>query len=250
MACSQRRRSNPSSSSRPHQEGHPGHRGLVRLALQWPEHPEHLHRLGDPFEGMSPEVFQPHRLPYQTRRHTADHHRVGRRQPFQAGGNVHRIPRRQVLMPSPTAHFSHHHRPRMEANAHGQLHAFLPLQTGIERRGDGVHNAQPRMHPTQGIVFVRHRPAKVHQQAIAEILRDVARVLVNDLGRGRLVGAHDLAQVFGVELLGEFRGVGEVTEHDGELAAFRLWGNAARGRSIAEHPVHCSCCASVHGGSR
>ena len=59
------------------------------------------------------------------------------------------------------------------------------------------------MHAAQGIVFVRHRPAKVHQQPIAEILRDVARVLLNHRGGGRLIRPHDLAQVFGVELLRE-----------------------------------------------
>ena len=59
------------------------------------------------------------------------------------------------------------------------------------------------MHAAQGIVFMRHGPAKIHQQPVAEILCDVAFVLVNHLGGGRLVGAHDLPQVFGVELLGD-----------------------------------------------
>jgi hypothetical protein len=152
-------------------------------------------------------------------------------------------------MPSPTAHFSHDHGAGMQANAHGELYPFLPCQARIERCGDGRDSAQPRMHPSQGIVFMRHWPAKVHQQAISEILRDVARVLLNHLSRSRLVGPHDLAQVFGVELLGEARGVRQVAEHHGQLPAFRCRGNAGRGRSIAQHLVSCACCAAVHGGS-
>ena len=80
------------------------------------------------------------------------------------------------------------------------------------------------MHAAQGIVFVRHRPAKIHQQPIAEILRDVARVLLNHCGGGRLIRPHDLAQVFGVELLREPGGVRQVTEHHGQLPAFGLRG--------------------------
>ena len=77
-------------------------------------------------------------------------------------------------MPPPTAHFSHHHGSGMDTDPYRQLHALLPLQTGIERRGDRRDDASPRMHAAQGIVFVRHRPAKIHQHPIAEILRDVA----------------------------------------------------------------------------
>ena len=208
----------------PHQEGHPSRRGLVRLDLQQPAHPKHRHRLGDAFEFMSPEVVQGNRLPHQAGGDTAEDHRVGRGQAFQAGGNVHRVPGGQVFMPPATAHFPHHHGAGVEANAHGELHAFLLLQTRIERRGERVDQAQPRMHAAQGIVFVRHRPAKVHQQAIPEILRDVARVLVNHLGGGGLVGAHDLPQVFGVELLGEPGGVRQVAEHHRQLPPFGLGG--------------------------
>jgi hypothetical protein len=41
----------------PHQEGHAGHHGLIRMLFQRPEHPEHRHRLGHPFEGMPPAVL-------------------------------------------------------------------------------------------------------------------------------------------------------------------------------------------------
>jgi hypothetical protein len=95
----------------------------------------------------------------------------------------------------------------VEANAYRELHAFLPLQARIERRGEDRDQAQPGMHAAQGIVFMRHRPAKVDEQAVPEILRNSALVLVNDCGGSRLVGPHDLPQVFGVELLGEPGGI-------------------------------------------
>jgi hypothetical protein len=119
----------------------------------------------------------------------------------------------------------------MDTDPYRQLHALLPLQTGIERRGDRRDDASPRMHAAQGIVFMRHRPAKIHQQPIAEILRDVARVLLNHCGGGRLIRPHDLAQVFGVELLREPGGVRQVAEHHGQLPAFGF-----RGR-----PPSCLC---------
>ena len=96
---------------------------------------------------MPPQVLQPNRLPHQARRHLTDHHRVGRRQPFQARRNVHRVPRGQVLVPPPTAHFSHHHGSGMDTDPYRQLHALLPLQTGIERRGDRLDMPSPACTP-------------------------------------------------------------------------------------------------------
>ena len=159
-----------SSSSRPTRKGTPATVGWSALGLQRPAHPKHRHGRGDPFEGMPPQVVQPNRLPHQARRHRADHH-VGRRQPFQARRNVHCVPGGQMLMPPPTAHFSHHHGSGMDTDPYRQLHALLPLQTGIERRGDRRDNAQPRMHAAQGIVFVRHRPTNTP----APHRRDTAR---------------------------------------------------------------------------
>jgi hypothetical protein len=79
------------------------------------------------------------------------------------------------------------------------------------------------MHGAPGVVFMRHRIAKVDQQPIAEVLCDMAFVTLDDRGRGLLVGADHGAQVFGVELAGELRGAHQVAEQHRELAAFGLW---------------------------
>ena len=47
--------------------------------------------------------------------------------------------------------------------------------------------------------------AKVDQQAIAEILGDMALKALDDRGTGGLIGPHHLPQVFRVELAGEAR---------------------------------------------
>ena len=105
---------------------------------------------------------------------------------------------------SPTAtHFADHDRPRMNAETHGELHPFVALQARIQGHGDGLDNAQTGMEGTLRIVFVRHRPAEIDEQSVAEILGNIALKLVDDLRSGFLIGADDLAQVFGIELLGE-----------------------------------------------
>jgi hypothetical protein len=64
----------------------------------------------------------------------------------------------------------------------------------------------------------------------SRILRDMARVLMDDRGRGLLVGAHHRAQVFRVELARELGGAHQVAEEHRELSSFRL-GGPLRGAS-------------------
>jgi hypothetical protein len=65
--------------------------------------------------------------------------------------------------------------------------------------------------------------AKIDQQAIPKILRDMALEAGNHLGAGLLIGPHYRAEVFRIKLTGEHGGLHEVTEQHGELAPFRLW---------------------------
>jgi hypothetical protein len=87
----------------------------------------------------------------------------------------------------------------MDAEPHRKLHIVLCRQTGIQGR-DGLDNAQAGVHRAPGIVFMGRGIAKIDQQPITEILGDMACVVLDDLGRGLLVGADDCAQVFRVEL--------------------------------------------------
>ena len=76
------------------------------------------------------------------------------------------------------------------------------LQSAIQG-AHGLDDPQARVHGALGIIFMGTGIAKVDEQAIAELLRDVPLKALDVLGGGLLVGAHHLTQVFGVELLAE-----------------------------------------------
>jgi hypothetical protein len=69
------------------------------------------------------------------------------------------------------------------------------------------------------IVFVGSWKTEVDEQPVAEILRNVSVIPTDDLGAGLLIGAHDLAKVFRVELCRKSRGLHKIAEHNGELAS-------------------------------
>ena len=97
----------------------------------------------------------------------------------------------------------------------------------------GLDHPKPGPHGALRIIFVRLGIAEVDEQAIAEILRNMAVKALDHLGTGVLIGAHDLAQVFGIELAGERGRVHQVTEQHGELTAFGLGaGWSAEGRIL------------------
>src|SRR5262249_55083291 len=93
---------------------------------------------------------------------------------------------------------------------------------------DSLHNAQAAVHGAPGLVFMGRGVAKIDQQAITEILRDMAFILLDDLRRGFLVGTHHGAVVFRIELARELRGTHQVTEQHRELPPFRLRDRADR----------------------
>jgi hypothetical protein len=70
------------------------------------------------------------------------------------------------------AHLTSHDQTGMDAKTHRQLHALSRLQTRIEYP-HSLHNTQAGVHGPPGIVFMRPGIAKVHQQAVAQILGDV-----------------------------------------------------------------------------
>ena len=90
----------------------------------------------------------------------------------------------------------------MDADAHGKPDALMLFQASVQRP-HSVQDAQASMHGPLGIVFVGLWIAKVHQQAIAEILGDIPVKTLDHLDTGRLISQHDLAQVFRIKLTGE-----------------------------------------------
>ena len=117
----------------------------------------------------------------------------------------------------------------MDADTHGELHAIVALKLSVDG-GHTVDIAQTRVHGSHGIVFVGAGVAKVDEKAIAEILRNMPLIALNDLGCCLLICPYHLAQVFGVEFPREFRGADQIAEHDRELAAIGVWNRLFDGR--------------------
>ena len=119
---------------------------------------------------------------------------------MQAGGQVGGLTERQLFQPGTSPHLTHDDQAGMDAQAHRQAHPPFLHQASIQR-AHGLHDGQARPHRPLGIVFMGLRIAKVDQQPIAEILCDVSFKAIDDRSTGLLIGPHNLAQLFGVELL-------------------------------------------------
>jgi len=135
-----------------------------------------------------PQVFQGKGALHQPCCHGTNHHGIGRCETLEPRRNVGRFPERQVLVPSAPSHHPYHDRAGVDAEPQGEVHTVLCRQTGIQGSA-GLDNAQAGVHRTPGIVFMGRGVAKIDEQPIAEILGDVALVLLDDFGSGLLVSA-------------------------------------------------------------
>ena len=107
----------------------------------------------------------------------------------------------------------------MDADTDRQPDACVPRQARIEL-SHSRHQAKTGAYRPLGVIFMRLRIAKVHQEAIAQILRDIAAEALDHRRTGFLVGPHYLPQVLRVELDSESRRVHEIAEHHCKLAPF------------------------------
>jgi hypothetical protein len=60
----------------------------------------------------------------------------------------------------------------------------------------GLDDPQPGPHRPLGVIFVCQGVAEVHQEPIAEGLRDISVEAGDHFGAGSLIGLHHLAQLF------------------------------------------------------
>src|SRR5215471_5221780 len=109
----------------------------------------------------------------------------------------------------------------MDPDPHGELYPLLLLQASIQCP-DGLHDAQPGPDGSGGIVLMCLRIAKIDQEAIAEILCNMALKVPDDLRTRGLIGTHDLTQIFRIKPPSQSRGVNQIAEQDSELTAFSL----------------------------
>ena len=144
-------------------------------------------------------------------RRRRDHQRIGRRQGLQARRNIGRLPQRQGLVTCSRPDVAHHDETRMHAQAHRDR-----LPGGQRALGgawsEGLQNAKARPDGPLGVVFMGHRIAKIHQHAIAEVLRHIAVKALDHLGAGLVIGAHHVPKVFGVQVARQPGRVHQVAE--------------------------------------
>jgi hypothetical protein len=132
-----------------------------------------------------------------------------------------------LLVPAPATDVSDDHWSRVDAKPDGELHAVAGLQTRIQPP-DSLDEFHARVHRPLRIVFMRLWVAKVDQQTISEVLRNMPLVALNYRGRSLLIGPHDSPKVFRVKLPREHRRAHQVAEQHGQLPPFGLVGPADR----------------------
>jgi hypothetical protein len=92
---------------------------------------------------------------------------------------------------------------------------------------DGGEQCQARMQGAPGVVFMRLRPTKIDQEAISQLLRNMAAVALDHCCTDGVIPSKDVVEVFGVEPPGEGGRVHHVTKQHGELPTFGPRGGGA-----------------------
>src|SRR5262245_44893501 len=111
----------------------------------------------------------------------------------------------------------------MDPYADCQEDGFLLCQPPLPYT-EGFDNPKTSAYSPLGIIFMRLGIAKIDEHTIIQILGDMAIKALDDLSTGSVIDLNYFAQVFRVELPRERCRARQVTEHDGELAAFGIHG--------------------------
>jgi hypothetical protein len=106
-----------------------------------------------------------------------------------------------LLLATRTTHLPYDGESRVDTKPNGELNAMLTLQTGVEGC-DGVDDAKTCKDSPPGVVFMRLRIAEIHQEPVAEILRNMTFKALDNLVTAGLIGANHLPEGFGIELSG------------------------------------------------
>jgi hypothetical protein len=130
-------------------------------------------------------------------------------------------------VPAPATDVSYDYRSRVDAKPDGELHTVAGLQTRIQSP-NGLDECHARVHRPLCIVFMRLWVAKVDQQTIPEVLRNMPLVALNHHSRSLLIGPHNGPEVFRVKLPREHCRAYQVAEQHGQLPPFGLVGPADR----------------------
>jgi hypothetical protein len=153
--------------------------------------------------------------------HVADDHhpRLGRLLDARREVGHHPDDRVALRDAEPGPEVADHDAPGVDADAHlgGPSEAALQVGPGVAHRDDEV---EPGEHGSARVVLVGFRVAERGEDAVPRELDDVAAVAGHRLPSELAVGGEQVAQLFGLDALGEHRrphDVGEEQRHQGAL---------------------------------
>ena len=130
---------------------------------------------------------------------SADGDGAGLGQRLHARGQVGRLASGQRAVLGAAADFTDHRRAAVHPNAQPHVN-LLFTPPPVAQRLQAGQDVQCRVHRTPRVVFVRGGVAEIDQHAVAQVLRHVAVQPCHGLGTQLVIGAQQVAHVFGVEL--------------------------------------------------
>ena len=113
----------------------------------------------------------------------AQHHRIGCGEPLQPGRNVGHFTQGQLFLTVAATHGPYDHQSGVDAQAHSEPNTPL-LHQAQPQCVHRLDHSQPCPYRAQGVIFMGLGVAKVDQEAIAQILRNVPLKAPDHLGAG------------------------------------------------------------------
>ena len=193
--------------------------GLPRLEATFggmlAKHPPAWNRTGHSLQELPTEILEIETPAQQLPRALGDHDRVHFGDALQSSGQVRRLADHDLL--AFPHRLAHHDEPRGDTDPDFQSHGALQRQPG-----DLFDHREPGSDGTFGVVLMGKRIAKIGQHPVAHELRGRSVEPRDRPDASILKRTDDLPEVLRVKTLGKRRRPGHVTEHDGQVAAFRV----------------------------
>ena len=175
----------------------------------------------DPPYGAWTELVEDEQAFDQPARALADHHRARLGQVLQASGEIGGLSYdRHLVTELAGADVAGDHEAGTDADPHGNVDARRG-SPGVQRL-HRLDDLQARLHRPPRVVLVSAWIAEVDQNAVTDVVADVAVKSPDDLGAGALIAANHLVQIFRVHARGQSRGTDHVAEQNRELPALGL----------------------------
>ena len=182
--------------------------------------PPRVNRLGNAFQLKAAEILTSELRFDQFVCCRADDHRIGLGQGLQTGSNVRGLANyRHLLRGSVPNDFAHDDEARGDANPHSQLEVLLVLRL---EAAQSVDNTETAYHGPLSLILVGLGIAEIYEDAVSQILGDVAIKLSDGFGTGFLKVAYDHPEILRVQSRRQFRRSDEIAKHYGQLPAFTL----------------------------